>query len=285
MATPRKPVDIKQFRKSVALLKKKGLLKNVDARKARPEWIRGGRSLSERVKKYADVIDQKVEPVKVPPKKLRQYQRAGYETSQGKVLVPKLTTDKVTVTKEGEIQIQDKKSGIARIKKAVSYHNLAQWLRDMQGDTKRIDAMKKRNEYFGYKIAGHTSWNLYRSIEFLLEEIINGTTSGLNLSEKIRHTTHKQQNEFFESFEIVRVPLAGDWPEPPTRGRTRGGISESPKARAKYRKKQRKGRKGDEIRRQDAERAKRWRDSLKGRKLKEYKDKAKKRAKKSRKRA
>ena len=252
--------ELQKFRHGISILKKQGLVPaSVDARKAQPYWIRGGKRLGTQVKKFDDVISGKVEAVSLPQKKLREYKKAGYETAQKHVLVPKLKTDVVTVTKDNEIKIKEK-SGIQRIKKAVPYYNLEQWLRDMQKDHLRIDAMKRRNEYFGYKIFGHHSYALYRTLDLMLQEMIDGTTSGLNLSEKIRHTSHKQQNEFFEHFEIVRVPRAEAWPSPPERKR---GKQLTAKQRRLWYQRIKNTPKGAEMRRKAAERQKKFRETQK----------------------
>src|SRR5579872_3398093 len=94
--------DLRTFRHGVSVLKKKGLIKSsVNVRTAFPSQISEGHSLKEIIKKFADVVDEKAEAVKLPSKKIREYGKAGYETTKysgGRVLVPKLKTDKVTVT-------------------------------------------------------------------------------------------------------------------------------------------------------------------------------------------
>lgn len=270
--------QLRKFRTAVSTLKKKGLVKkSIDARNAQPYQLSEGKSLRELVKKFDDVISEKVEPVKLPKKKVADYKRAGYETYKDRVLVPKLANDKVTVTKDDEIKVTDKRTKIQHIKLAVPYRNLRQWLQDMQKDSLRINAMKRRNEFFGYKIGHNHSWNLYRTIEFLIDEIENGSPSGLNLSEKIRTTTHKQQNEFFEAFEIVRVPRAESWPQP--KNRFRGGGRRAKTGKRRKLTEEQKA----ENRRKNAERQAKYRATLSKREKDDYKKKAKKRAKKSRK--
>lgn len=276
--------DLKKFRHAVSILKKKGLVKSsVNVRTAYPSQISGGKSLKELVKKFDDVISDKAAAIELPPEKVKAYKRAGYETTGNRVLVPKAATDRVTFTKDNEIKVTDKRTKISRIKMAVPYHNLKQWLQDMRKNHLRIDAMKRRNEYFGYTIGDpkrkHHSWNLYRTIEFLIDEIENGSPSGLNLSEKIRTTTYKQQNEFFGAFEIVRVPRAEAWPQPKDRfrgggRRARGGRKSKPSP-AKL----------EELRIKNAERQKKFRATLTKKEKDTYKKEAKKRAKKSRKKS
>lgn len=216
----RSKFDLKKFRKAVAVLKSKGIIKNVDARNAQPFFIRQGKTLKETVKKFDDVVSGKVEPVTLPPEKVKAYKQAGYETYSPrkgdihKVLVPKSANEKVSIEK-GEIKITEKSGKIERIKKAVPFHNLEQWVKEMMENRLRINAMKRRSEWFGYKIVGHTSWTIYRTIEQLFEDLINGTMSagGQPLAE--RYPTRKTGNEFFEALEIVRIPRPDAWPSPP----------------------------------------------------------------------
>ena len=282
----RQQFDLQKFRSAVAKLKKQGIVKNVDARKAQPFWIRGGKPLKETVAKFDEVVSDKAAVVKLTPKKTTEYRKAGYETRKTPAgdtvdMVPKLHSDKVTVTKDGEIKVTSKQ-GIQHIKKAVEYRNLSQWLHAMKENQLRINAMKRKNEYFGYKVFGHTSYALYRNIDDLIDEITNGSTSGLNLSEKIRESTYKQQNEFFEHFEIVRVPRAEAWPNPPERGR--GGWTN--KRHRDYVKKIRKTKiKGDRLRASEAERKRQWRAAMSKAEKERYNKRGRKRAKKSHRKA
>lgn len=275
----RRKFDLQKFRHAVALLKKKGLIKNVDARTAQPFFIRQGKTLKETVKKFDDVVSGKVEPVTLPPEKVKAYKVAGYETytpRKGdihKVLVPKSSTEKVTVEK-GEIKVKEK-SGIERIKKAVPFHNLEQWLKDMQKDRLRINAMKRRNEWFGYKIAGNTSWTLYRTIEQMIDDLVNGTMSSHGTPIAERYPSRKSGEEFFEALEIVRVPRSEAWPKPPAMRRIPFTKRQPKRVKGPLTIERERAKKADAMRR--------WRAGLKGKALKEYKKDARKRAKKWRK--
>lgn len=274
--------DLKAFRRAVAVLKSKGLIKNVDARTAQPFFIRQGKTLKETVKKFDDVVSGKVEPVTLPPEKVREYKRAGYETYStrkddiSKVLVPKSSTEKVSVEK-GEIKISGKTGKIERIKKAVPFDGLKQWVEDMQKNRLRINAMKRRNEWFGYKIAGHASWTIYRTIEQLFEDLVNGTMSagGQPLAE--RYPSHKSGEEFYEALEIIRILRPDAWPKPPAMRRVPFGHIRGRRPKSALTK--------EREREKDAIKHRQWRAKLTGKKLKEYKKDAVKRAKKSQRKA
>lgn len=277
----KKPVDLKEFRHAISLLKKAGLVRNIDARSAQPSYIRQGNRLGDLVKKYDDVISGKMAPVSLPAAKVKEYRAAGYEIKKGPdkkpvVLIPKSKAEKVTVTKTGDVEVKHP-SGISRIKQAVPYHNLPQWLKAMEADHKRIDRMKSSKEFFGYKFFGYNSYALYRDIRLLIDDLVNGSASGLNIMEKAQQSTRKQQNEIYQNLEIVRVPTPQSWPEPAMkRGKT------SPAARKRYRQRIKGTRVGERAKAADAAAHKKWRAELTPKELKAYKQAAKKRAKKSR---
>jgi hypothetical protein len=287
--------DLRKFRSAVRKLKAQGILKNVDVRRAQPFWIRqerpgvksSAKPLSEIVDKWDAVVSDKAAVVHLAPEKVRQYKKAGYETTKsadGAVVVPKLKTDRVTVEK-GEIKIKAK-GGVEKIKKAVPFQNLEQWLREMKQQSGRLQMMKRKNEYWGYTFAGsHGDAHLYSNIEDLFDDIINGTTSGLTPE---NFTTYKMQHEFYEDLVIVRVPAKHAWNESPAslrRSTTHGGRGWTNKSHREYVQKIRKSRiKGDKLRAAEAERKRRWRASLSPSEKEKYLSAGRKRSKKAAKR-
>lgn len=276
----KQPVDIKEFRHGIALLKKAGLVRNIDARSAQPYFIRQGNRLSDLIKKYDDVISGKMTPVSLSSKKVKEYRDAGYEVRKGPdkkplVMIPKSKTEKVSVTKTGDVEVKHP-SGISRIKQAVPFHNLPQWLRGMEADYKRIDRMKSSKEFFGYKYFGFNSYALYRDIRLLIDDLVNGSASGLNLMDKARESTRKQQNEIYQNLEIVRVPTNRAWKEPEMKhGKTTAA------ARKRYRQRIKGKLVGERAKAADAEQHRKWRAELSPAEKKKYKEAARKRAAKS----
>lgn len=198
-------IDLKKFRHQVAELKKAGLIKNVDARSAQPFMIRQGKTLAESVKKFDDVLSGKVQPVKLPPKKIKEL---GYEKAtvgkQSYAMVPVSAGEKVKVEK-GTVVVEEPK-GIKRIKLSVPFHRLEQWAKDMKRNKKRIDKMKANNEYFAFKLFDNRSWNVYRSIDDLIDE--------LRAYESFDYTAHqsdRKQQKYFKELEIIRVPDSSQW--------------------------------------------------------------------------
>lgn len=256
----RKPVDLKQFRHAVAILKKQGLIQNVDAKRAQPFWVRQGQRLSDTVKKYDDVVSGKLTAVKLPEKKTSDYRKAGYQISKGRIMVPHAAGETVKITPKKEIEIKHP-SGMSRVKKAIPYQNLEQWLRDAKNNPELLDAEKGDKEYFAYKFQGYNSYLPYPNAETMLDDLVNGSVSGLNMMDKARHSTHKQQNELYQDLEIITIPRRGLWKYP--KFDARGKMDPAEKASR-------------------AKKHQEWRRSLSGVRLAEYKRKARKRAKKSR---
>lgn len=279
---PLTPSELKAFRHQVAILKKKGLISKTDARSAQPYWLRGGKRLDKTVADYDDVLSGKADAVKVEPKQLRQYRKAGYETIKDRVIIPHSATEKASITPKGVIKIRESKSGIQRVEIPIPYHNLEQFVRDGIAQGESLNSLKGGGKrYWAYKFFGHNSYATYSDLDLLFQELADGTASGLNLMDKASESTYKQQNEIYQNLTLFSVPGTGQnsWP--------RRTDFKPPKASAGARKRYRKRIKntvmGVRSRQRDAQAHKDWRARLKGKKLNEYKRKAKNRAKKSRK--
>lgn len=273
--------DLRKFRSGVSALKKQELLptklpggKKLDARKALPDWKIKGKKLSTLLKKYDDVVSGKATAVKVPPSKLRSYRKAGFETSQSRVIIPHNLNETAKVTRAGTVSVKNR-SGIERVQLPVEFHNLEQYLRDLKKNEKLIDAMKKNNEYFGIRYRGGQRAMFYGSIEFLLDD--------LKRYEDIMNATSKrQQTEIYQNLEIVRMNRKGTLGiEEKTRTRKRTMTKEANRRRAKrvYERRKGKGIKQIEYQQKRAAYQREYRQDLKKRpkELAIYKAKAIKR--------
>lgn len=223
----RKPVDIKQFRRAVSILKKQGLIKNVDARSATPEMVRQGRQLRETVKRYDDIVSGKAQAVTLPPKKVSEYRKAGYSTTKApdgsvKILVPKDATSTVKVTPKKEIEVKTK-AGVKSVKKAVPYRSLDQWLSEMASKADELDKMKSSDAFWGYKIEGHNSWRLYREIGDLIKDLRQGSISGTDWGKLVDTASAREQKETFQALEIIQVPREDLWPAHRSKKREKAG--------------------------------------------------------------
>ena len=209
--------NLRDFRHRVSVLKKAGLIpgknrwgKTVDARSAKPTSKFNGKSLQSIVNKYDDVASGKATALKVPKKQLSQFKKAGFQTQGGKVIIPHSATEKV-VRERGEVVIKSK-SGIERVQIPIPFQNLTQYLEDIRKDAKRINAMKRRNEYFGFKFFGNNSSSLYQDIGHAIEDL-------QRYSAIATANTRIKQQEIYRNLEIVRVNRAANWVFPSERRR------------------------------------------------------------------
>jgi hypothetical protein len=208
--------DLRKFRSSVATLKKRGLLpartssgQPLDARSAQPSWkTLNGRTLASQVKKYDDVISGKVTPLKVSPERLKQFRKAGYEVSNDRVLIPHSSVEVARIEK-GEVVIKSA-SGIERVQIPIAFHNLDQYLRDIAADRDKINRMKTRNEYFGFRFYGNNSSSLYSDIAHAIEDLAK-------YDSVMTATTRLKQRDIYKNLEIVRVNRNAGWVFPSER--------------------------------------------------------------------
>lgn len=195
--------NLREFRRNVATLKKQGLLPartqtgtKLDARSALPNWKVKGKRLDTLVKKYDDVASGKATALKVAPSELKKFRKIGFETAQGRVVVPhsKIETAKIS---KGQVAIKSK-SGIERIQLPVEFHNLNQYLNDAEKNAALIDSMKKNNEFFGVRFYGGQRAKFYSSIRGLIEN--------LKHYESIKQYTGKaKQLEIYQNLEVIKM--------------------------------------------------------------------------------
>lgn len=273
------------------MLKKHGIV-DVDSRTAQPYMVRkagprgGSYTLRELVDKYDDVISGKVTPVKVSPETAKEYKKIGYEqTRGGKILVPHAATEKVSVTRKGEIEITDSVTGIKRLQLPVKYHDLEQWLHDLRENSDEIQAMRGKNRFFAFRYFGGHS-RLFEDFDSLLDYLEEDGSGSLSLIQQVDTLDSRTMNEIYRNLEIVTVNRSA-WKQSQNvaRARARKKPRNKPGARERRLHKLMNGPqwKLDEYRAKRAEESRQYRLGLRGAKKEEYKKDAKKRAKKSRK--
>lgn len=210
----RQKIDIRKFRHAIAILKKKGLVNVANAGRVKPTP-----ALKSAITRYDDVLSGKIEPIKLPKKKLAQYKEAGYQITKGRVLVPKSAVETVKLNRRQEIEISHP-TGMKRIKQIVPYRNLKQWIEGMKVKAAEINLLKSKNDYWAYKFYGYNSYRVYEDIELLIDDLIEGSVSGLNFNHIYNQETRKQQHEVYQNLEIVRTPK-GSWKPTPKAKRQR----------------------------------------------------------------
>lgn len=276
--------DLRKFRSSVAKLKQRGLLPDrtslgnkLDARSAQPSWkLPNGKKLSTIVNKYDDVVSGKVTPLKVTPERAKQFRKAGFQVDNHRVLIPHSSSERAVIER-GEVVIKSA-SGIERVQIPIPYHNLDQYLRDIAADSERINAMKHRNEYFGFRFYGNNSATLYSNIEGAIEDLAK-------YNSVLDATSRYKQREVYKNLEIVRVGRKAPWVFPSER---RHAMSKEYNRKRMQRFRERLKRKPKFVQehysnmRNERQKAYRKRLSRNPKKSKAYKLAAKKRAKLSR---
>jgi hypothetical protein len=258
------------------LLDPVGRRKKIDARTANPDQKWNGKTLKSLVKKYDDVTSGKASIITVPKKDIRKYQKAGFETTQKtKVIVPHGMNEKVIKQKTGFKVIN--KTGIERVIIPIEFKDIKSFAKHIRKNSKAINAMKGRNEYFGIRFHGGQRANFYSDILALQADL---EKYDVFLSSK------PKQQEAYRHLEILRISkkVAKRIEQSRQKKVFERTRKQNKLARRRYRSKKIYTTSEKEvIRQQNAEAQKRFRDKLKGAAKKLYQKKAKDRAKKSRK--
>lgn len=258
--------DLRQFRRAVSILKRKGLIgprtssgQPLDARAAQPGWKTStGQKLSTVVNKYDAVVSGKADTVKVTPKQLRKIRKIQkYETANNRVIVPVDTVHRAKLDSETGLIKTVSKAGIERIQLDIPFENLEQYLKEIARDSRRINRMKRRSEYFGFRFFGNNSSELHRDIRHAIEQL-------QSYSAIANASTRKKQTEIYKNLEIVRVTRPQEWLFPSER-RTESTRQYRMKQQRRFRRNLK--RKPVAVRRAyaaaNAARVKAWRDRLK----------------------
>lgn len=276
------PNDLRSFRHGVSVLKKQGLLpsklsprKKLDARKALPNWKIKGKRLDTLVRKYDDVVTGKASAVSVPPSTLKSLRKSGFETAQGKVLVPHSKQETARFT-GGNIRIKNK-NGIERVQIPIEFHNLRQYLEDLKKNTTLIDRMKRRDEYFGIRFFGGQRANFYRNIDALISDLER-------YEDFMRRSSKAKQAEIYRNLEIIKITSkAARRVEKEVHERRRSVSKADQRRYSKKRdaKMRTNPKRLADYRERKAAYAREWRASLTPAEKKQYKKKAKERQAKS----
>lgn len=265
--------NIRQFRKDIAALKRKGLITGVDARSVQPTP-----HLRKLVSRFDDVLSGKATPVKLSKTETKNLKAAGYDVYKGRTIFPHSAGEKVGVS-HGHAKIRQP-HGVSSVTIPVQYHNLDSYLKAIRKNEKTIDAMKKRDEYFAFRFYGHQSLAIYRNIDLLIDDLMH-----YEAVENARHSkSAKSMNEIYRNLEIVTVHRQRDWTESGQRQRDRRSTYD-PEAyqRAKAKRERGPGWKKQEFDDYQAEKQRRARARLKKhpKDYEAYKAAARKRAAKS----
>lgn len=203
--------ELAAFRRDVSTLKKAGILPaSIKVRSATPSKISGGKPLKEWVKKFKAATpsgNNTAQIIKVKPDQARTFSRLDYVTDarRGKpathIMVPAAHGAKVSIDDENRIHVRNP-NGIETIHLPVEYHNLAQYITDVMANEKQINAMKDRNEEFGFQLYGSNSRRGFSSIRKLFDYLM-GYQSTAHL---LRQRRSKDAREMIQNLIIVKGP-------------------------------------------------------------------------------
>lgn len=264
--------ELKKFRHEIAVLKKKGLIDNVDARSVTPTT-----KLKKLVDRFDDVLSGKATPVKLSKSETKNLKEAGYDVYKGRVLFPHSAGEKVGVS-HGHAKTRQP-NGIERVTIPIPYHKLDSYLKDIAKNEKTIGDMKKKDEYFAFRFHGHKSIAIYRDIDLLIEDLERYH----DIQNSIRTGNSKDMNEAYRNLEIYKVHRARNWDNAPNPTSHRKSSNKAKYKRAKKKLKSAPEWKKRLERERNAEKQQRFRDSMSATEKQVYKKEAKKRAKRSRK--
>lgn len=275
-----------QFRHSVSILKKAGIIDIKDASKAEPFMVRkagprgGVYTLRELVDKYDNIISGKATTVKLSPTETKKQVKLGAEkTRGGRVVVPKSAGDRVRVSPQGKVII-DHPSGIHRIQETVEYEGeLVPYLEKLKADAKKINRMKKKGERIAFNFYGNRSIITYGSIDDAIETIMEYKT----FTEAINKHSSREMNEIYRNLEFVST-TGPAWKRAKELTRQQREKNKKDKEPKKQKRSGRRSRKVHDAayKREHAEEMRKYRASLSPVKKEAYKAKARARAKKSR---
>jgi hypothetical protein len=187
--------ELKQFRRDVAILKKKGLLsKEYDARSVKPT-----RYLKGVLKEFSDVLSGKATPVKVSKQNQKKYKAQGRRIKNGRVIVPHSPNHKVIGTRGDFVvkEITPKETGVAGWTKQGHIHildlglsrdNILQWQQDLRNNKFKLQP----GEVLRFKMFGYNSY--------------------MGFADGPKGTAQEQMAEYMEHYDMIEGALNGEIP-------------------------------------------------------------------------
>ena len=199
------------FERDVSALKKAGIVgPKIKIRDANPSTTTNGKSIRELLKTFRTATPsggQTAKIVKTNETAASEYKRLGYITDSRRghkaerVLVPAPVSARVSADKQGQIHVHEV-NGIETVHLPVQYHNLTQYIEDVMNDAKAINAMKERNEAFGFQFFGHNSKRAFGTIQQLFRYLM-----GYESVEQVLNRSHsKDAKEMIQNLIIVKSP-------------------------------------------------------------------------------
>jgi hypothetical protein len=238
MAKQKSKAELSQFRAKLRVLKKQGLIDPaIEVRKQEPTA-----KLERAIKRYADVVAGRATAIEMTPQKTREFQQAEYDiarpqfsrtiksksgkrtiTRQGpaRVIIPHDVNEKVIASggrgtgKATKVSIKHP-AGITRtpIPIPTEFESVTEYLEFLEENSSKIDATLPPNSYFGFKLYGWNSHELYSSIGKLIDQLASyGTLDHAMSSGKAR-----DNQSILHHLEILTVER-GKWSQQRSRKR------------------------------------------------------------------
>jgi hypothetical protein len=201
--------ELASFRRHVSALKKAGVIPAaIKVKSATPSKIikTGGVSgrktvtLQEQVNRFAPVASGDASIVTT--KKAKEFRKVAYVTQGDKVMIPHAKGQSVEVRDDGSIEVTNIATKISTIHLPVEYHNLEQYLTDIEANKSEINRMKRSNERFGFQFFGHNSSQSFSNIEAL----VGFLTGYRSIDEQLRKVHSKEAREMIQNLIIVKGP-------------------------------------------------------------------------------
>lgn len=164
-----------------------------------------------KVKALSGVLSGERAGVKVKPELLRQYREAGFQIVNRRVLVVKDPIEIASVRRGMPMLTRPVSQTVAfeRIVLPFGARNARQLVEQIRETPERFNRLKGQNQYFGFKIFGNNSRQIFEDIE-LMADYLEGYVP---LFDSING------DEYFESFELWRTNA--NWSPSPQRRRIR----------------------------------------------------------------
>lgn len=196
---------LREFRHSIAVLKRKGLISpSIDARSVKPS-----KSFEKTISKYGRVLSGEAVAVKLSPAETRKKKEQGYRIAAPKglprrTIVPVAKGDRVTVS-HGRLSTR-LHTGLNTIDiepDVNDVNELQEWIED---NKRRLNAMKKKGQFFGFKLKGYSSISIYTNIQSLFDELLS-----YDIFTNYAEQGPDELRNAIESVQIVSIANKSDW--------------------------------------------------------------------------
>jgi hypothetical protein len=190
-AQPYSTQELKEFRANLSRLKKQGLIdKSVDARSARPYFIRGGKRLDEAVIKGLKKESAAPFP-KTPSKSLTKSTPSELPPTAKQIAVQSASVKRRTPKPPTAIKLAEPKKPIAvRVLPGLKGKNVVEAMQILEANAEQYNKLKKPTEYFGFRIYGQDLLQPFDSIQAMLG--------------RLDLLSYNNFEELYDNFQIIR---------------------------------------------------------------------------------